>query len=79
MKLSVAILLAATACGLDTVNPAALTPQPGMPCGEVRVSCGNGVCCPQGFMCGTGQNGCFAGSCCDVGNTLDMARRDAGR
>ncbi len=77
MKAYVALLLLA-ACGLDTVNPAALAPQPGLPCGQVRVACADGSCCPQGFMCGTGDNGCPAASCCDVGNDM-QSRRDAGR
>jgi hypothetical protein len=68
VKLGVALLLFAAACGLDTVNPAAVAPQPGLPCGELGVVCPDSMCCPQGFTC---DSTCPANECCDVGSGFD--------
>jgi hypothetical protein len=59
-------------CGLDTVNPAAVAPQPGLPCGNLGVACSDGDCCPQSYVC---DATCPAPQCCEVGNDFVADRK----
>jgi hypothetical protein len=53
-------------CSWDKPNPAAFTPVPGNPCGNVGVECGNHMCCDEGETCGGVGRSCPVDSCCDV-------------
>ena len=78
MKTILALMIAASlaACAFiehaDPVNPQAVTPSPGFPCGQVRVYCGNddagAMCCPEYTTCGAEGRSCPADSCCYIGS-----------
>ncbi len=64
------------------VDPAALAPSPGAPCGVVGVVClapdghRSGMCCPENTTCGGPfpSVGCPDGECCPIGTLVDGAR-----